>query len=146
MEASELVDGVRNGPDRLLFVTGSGGSGKSAVLYQAVTQIEADGWPILALRLDHIEPFSSTIELGHRRNLEVSPVTALAAAAQGGPCVLVIDQLDALSLASGRMPTTFGVITELLREAKAFPEMRVVLACREFDANERSPHPSTGSH
>ena len=98
-------------------------------------RIQADGWPVLALRLDRIQPFSSTTELGQRRNLDVSPVTALAAVAQGGPSALVIDQLDALSLASGRMPTTFDVIIELLREARAFPEMRVILACREFDAN-----------
>ena len=61
-------------------------------------------------------------------------MTALAAHARGGPGLLVIDQLDALSLASGRMPTTFDAVVELLREATAFPEMRVVLACREFDA------------
>jgi hypothetical protein len=133
-EAGELADVLHNDPARLLFVTGSGGGGKSAVLHQAVAQIEADGWPVLALRLDRIEPFSSTRELGQRRGLDVSPVTALAAVAQSGPSLLVIDQLDAVSLAAGRMPATFGVIIELLREARAFPDMRVVLACREFDA------------
>lgn len=132
-EARDLVDQLQDSHGLPLFVIGSGGGGKSAVLYQAVAQIEADGWPVLALRLDRIEPFSSTIELGRRRNLSISPVTALAAVAQGRPSVLVIDQLDALSLASGRMPATFDVIIELLREARAFPEMRVVLACREFD-------------
>ena len=133
VEARDLVDQLQESRARPLFVIGSGGGGKSAVLYQTVDRIEADGWPVLALRLDRIEPFSSTIELGQRRNLDVSPVTALAAVAQGGPSVLVIDQLDALSLASGRMPATFDVIIELLREARAFPEMRVILACREFD-------------
>ena len=120
-EAMDLVDRLQDSRELPLFVIGSGGGGKSAVLHQAVAQIEADGWPVLALRLDRIEPFSSTIELGQRRNLDVSPVTALAAVAQGGPSVLVIDQLDALSLASGRMPATFDVIIELLREARAFP-------------------------
>src|SRR6202034_1843768 len=100
--------------------------GKSAILHQAVAQVEADGWPVLALRLDWIEPFSSTRELGQRRGLDVSPVSALAAANQNGPSLLVIDQLDAVSLAAGRMPATFGVIIELLREARVFPDMRVV--------------------
>lgn len=134
-EARDLADQLQDSRGLPLFVIGSGGGGKSAVLYQAVDRIQADGWPVLALRLDRIEPFSSTTELGQRRNLDVSPVTALAAVAQGGPSALVIDQLDALSLASGRMPTTFDVIIELLREARALPEMRVILACREFDAN-----------
>ncbi len=98
-ETSDLVVQLRNGPGRLSFVVGVGGGGKSAVMHQTVAEIEADGWPILALRLDRIEPFSSTIELGQRRNLDISPVTALAAVAQNGTSVLVIDQLDAVSLA-----------------------------------------------
>ena len=132
-EAADLTDQLRNSPRRLLFVVGEAGGGKSVVLHQAVAQIEADGWPVLALRLDHIEPFSSTIELGRRKGLDVSPVTALAAAAQDGPSMLVVDQLDAVSLASGRMPASFEAVTDLLREAGAFPGMRVVLACRKFD-------------
>jgi hypothetical protein len=133
-ESRILVDHIRNGPGRMAFVTGSGGSGKSAVLRQAVADLSAAGWPVLPLRLDQVEPFSSTTELGSRRNLEVSPVTALAAAGGSSTAsLLVIDQLDAVSLASGRMPEHFDVITDLLREAAAFPQMRVVLACRSFD-------------
>jgi hypothetical protein len=134
-ETSDLVDQLRDGPGRLLFLIGAGGGGKSAVLHQTVAQIEVDGWPILAVRLDHIEPFSSTIELGQRRGLDVSPVTALAAIAQGGPCLLAVDQLDALSWVSGRMSGTFDAVSDLLREARAFPEMRIVLACRKFDVD-----------
>ena len=69
------------------------------------------------------------------KNLDVSPVTALAAVAQDGPSMLVVDQLDAVSLASGRMPANFETITDLAREARAFPGMRVVLACRKFDVD-----------
>jgi hypothetical protein len=134
-KSGDFADQLRNGLARLSFVVGVSGGGKSAVMYQTVAEIEADGWPILALRLDRIEPFSSTLELGQRRNLGTSPVTALAAAAQNAPSVLVIDQLDAVSLASGRMPDTFDAIADLLREAKAFPEMRVVLVCRKFDVD-----------
>jgi hypothetical protein len=134
-EAADLADHLRDGPQRLLFVVGEAGGGKSAVLHQAVAQIEADGWPVLVLRLDRIDPFSSTIELGRRKDLDVSPVTALAAAAQDNPSMLVVDQLDAVSLASGRMPASFETVTDLLREAGAFPAMRVVMACRKFDVD-----------
>ena len=124
-----------NDPRRPLFVVGDAGSGKSAVLHQVVGRIEAAGWPVLAVRLDRVEPFSSTMELGQRRGLDVSPVTALAAVAGERPCLLVIDQLDAVSLASGRLPTDFDAVSDLLREATAFSGMRVLLACRKFDLN-----------
>lgn len=134
-EAGTVVDHLMNDPGRPLFVIGNAGSGKSAVLHQVVGHLEAAGWPVLAIRLDRIEPFSSTTELGQRRGLDVSPVTALAAVAGERPCLLVVDQLDAVSLASGRLPTDFEAISDLLREATAFPGMRVLLACRKFDLN-----------
>lgn len=116
-----------------IFATGSAGAGKSAALRQAVAELR-DEWPLLAMRLDRIEPFSSTHELGvNRLGLTSSPVSSLAAVADGRDCLLVIDQLDAVSRASGRMPASFDAVADLLREAKAFPNMRVLVACRGFD-------------
>jgi len=40
---------------------------------------------IVGLRFDRIEPFSSTVELGQRPGLNMSPVAALAAVAQDRP-------------------------------------------------------------
>ncbi|MGB7158300.1 MAG: hypothetical protein WBD40_09560 [Tepidisphaeraceae bacterium] len=132
-EAKEVVQRLRAGASSVLLVSGAAGEGKSAVLHEAVTEL-ADGWPVLAMRLDQIEAFSSTHELGvSRLGLPCSPAAALASIAEGRDCLLVVDQLDAVSLASGRMPTTFQHVADLIREAKAFPGMRVLLACRQFD-------------
>ncbi|MEU2713210.1 hypothetical protein [Streptomyces sp. NPDC007205] len=65
----------------------------------------------------------------------MSPVGALGAVADGRPCVLVVDQLDAVSMASRRIPETFDAVADLADEATAHPGMRVVLACRTFDAD-----------
>jgi hypothetical protein len=131
-EADELID-LLDGEDRLLLLSGDAGDGKSAVLYQVARKLESDSMAILGFRLDRLEPFSSTAELGERPGLVVSPVTALSIVAGERPSVLVIDQLDAVSLASGRMPRSFDAIADTVREASAFPNMRVLLACRKFD-------------
>ncbi len=134
-ESDGVVERLRAMSKRVLLVTGHAGAGKSSVLHQAVGML-AEEWPVLALRLDEIPEFSSTHELGvERLGLSASPAVALAAAAQGRECLLVIDQLDAVSLASGRMPTTFNHVAALLREAQTFDEMRVLMACREFDVD-----------
>jgi hypothetical protein len=119
----------------LVFIVGSAGGGKTGVLHQAVQRVHAQGLPVLAFRLDRLESFGSTTQLGDRLGLEVSPVAALAAAAGERPSLLVIDQLDAVSLASGRMPANFDAIAAVIREATAFPDMRIVLACRKFDVD-----------
>lgn len=131
-EAHEITRRLGAG-DRCVFAIGAGGVGKSAVLHDVVERAESDGWSVLAFRLDREEPFSSTAELGQRHGLGVSPVSALAGVANERPSLLVIDQLDAVSKASGRLPSTFDAVADLLDEATAFPNMRILLACRKFD-------------
>lgn len=118
---------------QLIFLSGNAGGGKSAALHQVAQQTSIDHIPLLGFRLDWLEPFHSTAELGSRLGLDVSPVTALAAVAAGRQALLVVDQLDAVSLASGRMPESFYAVANLLREAAAYPNVRVLLACRKFD-------------
>ena len=126
---SEALAGSR----RLVLLTGSAGAGKSWVLHEVVS---AWSGPKLAVRVDRWAPFAMTADLGDRLGLGMSPVSALSMVAADRACLLVVDQLDAVSLTSGRNPDTFDAITHLLAEARAFPEMRVVLACRSFDADD----------
>ena len=114
---------------------GAAGGGKTAILHQAVTALRADGTPTLVLRLDRYGPLGTTIDLGRQLGLEVSPVVALAAASGDRPAVLVIDQLDAVSLASGRLPDNFDVVADLLTEAMGMQDLHVVLGCRQFDVD-----------
>jgi hypothetical protein len=132
-EADQIIN-LLDGPDKLLLLMGAAGGGKTAVLHQVFQVLEADATLVLGFRLDRLESFSSTTELGNRVGLDISPVTALAAVAGECPCVLIVDQLDAVSLASGRMPRNFDAVANLIREASAFPNMQVILACRKFDA------------
>ncbi|MGA5358395.1 hypothetical protein [Streptomyces purpurascens] len=133
-EAVRLVAEAGQDTRRLVLLTGTAGGGKSAVLHQAFIALDQAATPVLALRLDRLEPFGSTHELGRRIGLPLSPVGALGAVADGRPCVLVVDQLDAVSMASGRIPEAFDAVADLVDEAAAHPGMRVVLACRAFDA------------
>ncbi|MFD9068502.1 NACHT domain-containing protein [Streptomyces lasiicapitis] len=133
-ETDQLVEQVMGGARQLTLLTGAAGGGKSAVLHQAFTVLKERAIPVLAFRLDRLDSFTSTHELGRRIDLTMSPVSALGAAANGRPCVLIVDQLDAVSMASGRIPDTFDAVADLMGEAVAHSAMRVVLVCRAFDA------------
>lgn len=52
--------------------------------------------------------------------------------------MLVVDQLDALSVVSARNQAAWGVFNELLDEAGSYPNLRLLLACRSFDL-DRDP-------
>lgn len=132
-EADQLVRAL--GPGQIGLITGTAGGGKSSVLEQAVASLEATGAEVLALRLDRFDHFASTADLGEQLGIESSPAVALAMAADGRDAYLVVDQLDAVSLASGRIPECFDIVMDLIGEALFFDSIRVVLACRQFDVD-----------
>lgn len=130
-EANQLVRALDLG--QIGLITGTAGGGKSSVLEQAVVSLERTGAEVLALRLDRLDHFASTVDLGRQLGIETSPAVALAMISDGRPAYLVIDQLDAVSLASGRIPERFDVVMDLIGEALSVSGMHVVLACRQFD-------------
>ena len=116
-----------------VLVTGEAGIGKSGVMYKVVEDLLAAGTPVVALRADRLEFTLLPDDVGDQIGLPGSPANVLAAVAQGRHCVLVIDQLDALSLASGRNTELFDCVYEIIQQAQAHPNMRILLACRKFD-------------
>ncbi len=116
-----------------VLLAASAGCGKSCVLSQVIAQLELLETPVLALRLDRHGDAHNTTDLGRQLNLPRSPSVVLAGMAAGGFCVLVVDQLDAVSRASGRNPMLWDVFDQLREEVYSYPNMRLLIACRSFD-------------
>lgn len=116
-----------------VLVTGEAGIGKSGVMLQVVEELLDAGTPVVALRADRLEFTTLPNDVGKQIGLPGSPADVLAAVSQRSHCALVIDQLDALSLASGRNTNLFDCVYEIIRQAQAHPNMRILLACRKFD-------------
>ncbi len=133
-ESQSIVDGVTcaNGSP-IILVSAAAGAGKSCVLAQAVQALEARGVPLLVVRMDRHDAAHNTQDIGRHMELPRSPAVVLAGLANGGDCVLLIDQVDAISQVSGRYPHLWEVFDSLCVEADAYPKMRLVIACRDFD-------------
>lgn len=132
VETAELREAV--GSNRVVLLQGQAGMGKSEVLSEFLEGLEAEGMPHLAFRLDRIKASGTAAQLGEELGLEAPPPVALSAASAGDKSVLIVDQLDAISTTSGRNPEFLDAVEEMLRLALADPGMKVVLACRSFDA------------
>ena len=116
---------------------GTAGGGKSCVVAQVVKQLDDQNIPTLVLRLDRLtEADHSAQAVGVRRELPDSPTITLGELAGGQPSVLCIDQLDALSIVSARQQSAWNALNELLDEARNYPNMRVLFACRTFDLEQ----------
>ncbi|QDU92260.1 NACHT domain-containing protein [Lignipirellula cremea] len=124
-----LVDSLCRG----VLVKAPAGFGKSCVLTQVVSGLVEKEFEFLCIRMDNFSPCRTTKQLGHQLDLPDSPARVLAGIADGATCVLLIDQLDAMSMVSGRHFSMWDVFQELLREVANYPNMKLLVACRDFD-------------
>jgi hypothetical protein len=132
-EAREAVQLVTADDGPMIVVLGAAaGMGKSVVVRQAVADL-AKTHLTLPIRLDNLASTTTADDLGQRLGLRGSPVQVLCHLAAGARAVLVIDQLDAVSDVSGRYGRGFEAVSEMLGELVAFPNVRLLLACRDFD-------------
>ena len=119
-----------------ILIAGAAGSGKSGCLLEIVEGLIAKGMPVLAFRLDRMQPVQTTKALGIGMGLPESPALVLARAFQGRKVALVVDQLDFVSTTSGRHPDFFDTLAALIGEVRglrAEAEIHLILACRHFD-------------
>ena len=136
-EAGTVFDHLDGG--HRVVLAGAAGAGKSVVSAQTVVRARVQGWPVLVVSADRLPDATTTTQLGTGLGLPDSPVVVLGGVAAGRDALLVIDQLDAVSVVSGRHPERLGLVTDLLREARSHPGLRVLLACRQFDIdNDRA--------
>ncbi|CAL9513138.1 hypothetical protein SUDANB19_03692 [Streptomyces sp. enrichment culture] len=113
--------------------------GKSAVVDEVIGLAADQGWPVLPFRMDVVEADDRTARaVGSRLGLPGSPSALIARAAQGGPALLVVDQLDAVSSYSGRIPEVFEAVDEMLEALATSPNVKVVLVARTIDV-EKDP-------
>jgi hypothetical protein len=130
---------------RSVLIAGTAGLGKSTVILQVVEEIRKKAIPVIAFRVDRLNPKQSPDNV--IEELPGSPAIVLAAIAQGRDCVLVIDQLDAVSLTSGRNSWFFECVEQIIDQAKAYPQMCILMACRKFDLdNDYRLKRLTGEH
>ncbi len=121
-----------HGPQTVL-ASAAAGAGKSCVIAEVVNRLESENIPVLAFRIDRFGNAHSTTDIGRQLDIGLSPAVVLAGIANGGHCVLVVDQLDAVSQISGRYPHLIDVFDNLQREVASYPNMRLLVACRTFD-------------
>jgi hypothetical protein len=127
----------QTGP-RTVIVKGRAGSGKSTVCARVVELLQAQGIVVGALRLDPATPAATARELGAQEAIGFGEPVAdvMRRAAAGHPCVLVIDQFDALSAAAGRGEAVKDGVKQTLEQVRAVPDLRLLIACRGHDLNE----------
>lgn len=121
----------------LVILHGTAGYGKSGVLYELTTILEAEGIAYLPVRLDRQRPYNTPQEFGRNIGLPESPVLCLDSQSGGSATVLILDQLDAMRWTSSHSSNSLEVCKAVVDEVRSLRDngrpTSVVLSCRTFD-------------
>jgi hypothetical protein len=136
-EVQEALKSLLNPENRKgVLLVGDAGVGKSGVILQIAKELEN----FFAFRIDNLQPEVNPDAVGKKYELPLSPAIVLGNISknQKRDWVLIIDQLDAVSQASGRNPQFFDCIAAIIEQTSQFSHVRVLVACRQFDLDNDS--------
>ncbi len=119
---------------RLALVYGKAGIGKSVVMRDLLKELQADpDYLVLGLKSDQIE-FVNTEDLAQQLHLaKPLDVVVRESAQKFKRVILLIDQIDALSLSLSSNRTPLRSILKLIGQIQYISNVRVVISCRPYD-------------
>lgn len=136
---SDIVCWAREAPDEegednVAVLLDRAGMGKTVVMSDVLRRLEAAGATVLAIKADtQLSGVADRDDL--RENLDLPDcvervVRRLAALEK---VVVIVDQIDALSLSMARDQRALGVVLETVAKMREIPGVRVLFSCRAFD-------------
>ncbi|WP_107719302.1 MULTISPECIES: ATP-binding protein [unclassified Novosphingobium] len=134
-ETDQLVAALLDEPSsKTVALVGSAGSGKSAIIRDAIERVAGRNHLQLAFRVDQVGEPASLAQLGTAViDVADSPAIVLERLSGNRPAVLYIDQADAVSQMSGRSAQVRRQLVDLVNQARSYPNIRLVFSCRTFD-------------
>ena len=131
-EATRLL--LEQATPKYLLVAGQAGGGKSSAVAGLIEAAKKREWPVLAFRMDRLLDVTTMNDLGQAiLGRAQNPVAVFGNRNLSRPALLVIDQADAVSEASGRATKVRDFMFEMIEVAERYPGLRIAIACRSYD-------------
>lgn len=132
----EILEWVNSQPAEasVALLLDSAGSGKSVVLRDVLRGLEDRGTAVLAIKADlQTTGLQSLTDLSTRLGIDGAIERAVTRVASREPVVVIIDQLDALSLSLARDGQALTTALELIGILRTVPGVKLLISCRTFD-------------
>jgi hypothetical protein len=110
------------------------GMGKTVVMRDVLCRLEDAGICVLAVKADQqLSGIATHEDLRGRLDLPESVERVVSRLAALGRAVVLVDQVDALSLSMARDQRALNVVIEMVARLRTVPGVRVLFSCRAFD-------------
>lgn len=118
---------------RLGMLLDQPGGGKTVVMRDVLERLEATHVPVLAIKADNLFGVRTRSDLRDYLALPADVEECASQLAAEGTFVVLLDQLDALSLSLTRDQTTLALILSTLARLRDLEGVRIIASCRTFD-------------
>lgn len=120
---------------KILTVTGKAGMGKTTVLQDVLSLLQKNDIPVIGVKSDIVK-FNNSHELQSQLDLPDTLERILSLLSDKSPkSILLIDQIDALSLSLSADRSQLDKYKELIAYALRLPNILIILSCRSYDLN-----------
>ena len=128
-----LSSSPRKPEERICLVTGEAGCGKTVIMADLLDELESQGVAVIGLKSDYIFDVNDS-DIDKALNLQGSTLLQMVEeSAKTERTVLIIDQVDALSLSLTFKRKPLAEIQRVVTYLSLLENVRVVLSCREYD-------------
>ena len=127
------------GAEPVAMLLDQAGMGKSVVIRDLLMDLEEAGIVTLAIKADRqLSGVDSHDSLQAALGLPEPVERVVGRLAALGPVVVLVDQIDALSLSLARDQKALDVVLEMVARLRLIPGVRILISCRAFDRKRRS--------
>lgn len=121
--------------NNLAVLLDQAGMGKTVVAQDVLLESENAGIVALAIKADTLSGVCNARELQERLDLPDRVERVLDRLATSERVVLLIDQIDALSLSLAHDEAALEILLELVARARLISNVKIIVSCRTFDFN-----------
>jgi hypothetical protein len=133
---SEIVGWAQEAPDKdnVAVLLDGAGMGKTVVMRDVLCGLEDAGTTVLAIKADQqLSGIATRNDLQEKLDLPERVERVVGRLAALDRVVVLVDQIDALSLSMARDHRALNVVLEMVAKLRSIPGVRVLFSCRAFD-------------
>lgn len=133
----EIIDWVEESSDQenVAILLDQAGMGKTVVARDVLASLEDAGITVLAIKADELSGIESSSDLQARLDLPDRIERILRRFNLSEKIVLLIDQIDALSLSLAHDQAALNTLIKLIASTRYLSNIRIIISCRLFDFN-----------
>ena len=134
-EVAQIVDWMLHAgqDEHLAVLLDQPGSGKTVVMRDALERLEDLGASTLTIKADYLSGVRSRAELADRLGLPATVEECVKKVAVENPVIVLVDQLDALSMTLSRDQSTLSILLSTIARLRDIKRVRILASCRTYD-------------